>query len=78
MGDFKMPKQEQRSSIDRRTGYDRRQSRQLNLYRTDFVEQRQRISGERRVSFERREGYTPVSKWHSVVLGIGTESAVTD
>jgi len=64
---------EKRSGVDRRTGYDRRKSRQLKLSGTYFIENRKGKDEWRRVPGERREGYTLISKWHSAMLGIDTE-----
>lgn len=70
-----MLKQERRSGIDRRTGFDRRQSRQLNLAGTYFIEHRKSDRDGRRVPGERREGYTLISKWHSAMVGVEVEAS---
>ena len=64
--------EERRSDLDRRSGFDRRQSRQFDLTGTYFVENRNNTSSERRTIGERREGYTLISKWHGSVLGVET------
>ncbi len=59
-----------RSTIDRRSGKDRR--RKLNFARFTYKgvdrQKERRTSGERRSKIERRQGWVRVSKWTSVCL----------
>jgi len=65
-----LKKKERRLDVDRRSGYDRRKSRQFNLSGTYFIENRKIQDDDRRIPGERREGYTLISKWHSSMLGV--------
>ncbi|MBW1893144.1 MAG: hypothetical protein JRI91_05560 [Deltaproteobacteria bacterium] len=65
-----MKKKERRLGLERRSGFDRRKSRQFDLSGTDFIENREKFSQERRTTGERREGYTLISKWHGSKIGV--------
>jgi hypothetical protein len=65
-GGAKSKKFAARSSVDRRTGDDRRDVHDLEYFESDGHERR---SGkERRVLPEKRTGWVRVSRWHSICV----------
>jgi len=61
-----------RTGIERRSGSDRRKSRELRLEYTCFLERRNGMK-ERRMGEEPREGYVHLNHWQTVYLGMEFE-----